>query len=106
MLELLRKQGFAVVEADPDDGFPGLAGSLTTANAVAEAPLDLVWASSSLHHVANPARHAQQWFARFSHLAALTAGGRHAVEDLLRRFSEDVELEPRATRTVWVATPD
>ncbi len=187
MLELLRGQGFAVVEADLDDGFPALAGSLITADAAAEAPVDLVWASSSLHHVAHPARllsgvrralapggvlvvvelaalprflshprgalleqrchaaaaaegwnhhpdwtpvieaagfgvtrsevttiapvtpaareYAQQWFARFSHLAALTADDRDAVEDLLERFSDDVELEPRATRTVWVATP-
>ena len=187
MLELLRGQGFAVVEADLDDGFPALGGSLITANAEAETPVDLVWASSSLHHVARPARllsgvrralapggvlvvvelaalprflsnprgalleqrchaaaaaegwnqhpdwtpvleaagfgvtrsgvttiapvtpaareYAQQWFARFSHLAALTAYDRDAVEDLLGRFSDDVELEPRATRTVWAATP-
>ncbi|MEO3934552.1 methyltransferase domain-containing protein [Micrococcaceae bacterium Sec7.4] len=178
MLELLRAQGFAVVEADLDDGFP----------AWAEAPVDLVWASCSLHHVAHPARllsgvrraltpggvlvvvelaalprflshprgvlleqrchaaaaaegwnhhphwtpvieaagfrvtqsevtttapvtpaareYAQEWFARFSHLAALTADDRDAVADLLERFSDDIELEPRATRTVWVATPD
>jgi SAM-dependent methyltransferase len=188
MLELLRVQGFAVVEADLDDGFPALAGSLTTAAAVAEAPVDLVWASSSLHHVTHPARllsgvrralapggalvvvelaalprflshprgalleqrchaaaaaegwnhhpnwmpvieaagfsvtqsevtttapvtpaareYAQEWFARFLHLAALTADDRDAVADLLERFSDDVELEPRATRTVWVATPN
>ncbi|MDP9983692.1 trans-aconitate methyltransferase [Pseudarthrobacter oxydans] len=58
MLGLLRGQGFAVVEADLDDGFPALSGSLITADAVAvaEAPADLVWASSSLHHVAHPAR--------------------------------------------------
>lgn len=178
MLELLRGQGFAVLEADLDDGFP----------AIAEAPVDLVWASSSLHHVAHPARllsgvrralapggvlvvvelaalprflshprgalleqrchaaaaaegwnhhpdwtpvieaagfrvtrsevtaiapvtpaareYARQWFARFAHLAALTADDRDAVEDLLERFPSYVELEPRATRTVWVATPD
>lgn len=178
MLELLRGQGFAVVEADLDDGFPALA----------EAPVDLVWASSSLHHVAHTARllsgvrralkpggilavvelaalprfmshpraalleqrchaaaaaegwnhhpnwtpvieaagfgvtrsevtaiapvtpaareYARQWFARFAHLAALTADDRDAVEDLLERLSDDVVLEPRATRTVWVATPD
>lgn len=188
MLGLLRGQGFAVVEADLDDGFPGLAGSLITADVVAEAPVDLVWASSSLHHVAHPARllsgvrralapagvlvvvelaglprflsqprgalleqrchaaaaaegwnqhpdwtpvieaagfrvtrsevtavapvtpaareYARQWFARFSHLAALTADDRDAVKDLLERFSDDIELEPRATRTVWVATPE
>ena len=56
MLELLRGQGFAVVEADLDDGFPALAGSLITADAAAGTPVDLVWASSSLHHVAHPAR--------------------------------------------------
>jgi SAM-dependent methyltransferase len=187
MIELLRGQGFAVVEADLDDGFPALAGSLVTADAAAEAPVDLVWASSSLHHVAHPARllsgvrralapggvlvvvelaalprflshprgvlleqrchaaaaaegwnhhpdwtpvieaagfrvtrsevtatapvtpaareYAQQWFARFSHLAALTAEDRDAVEDLMDRVT-DIELEPRATRTLWLATPD
>jgi trans-aconitate methyltransferase len=187
MLELLRGQGFAVVGADLDDGFPAIAGTSITADAVAGAPVDLVWASSSLHHVARPARllsgvrralapegvlivvelaalprflnhprgaqleqrchaaaaaegwnqhpnwtqaieaagfgvtrsevtataavtpaareYAQQWFARFSHLAALTADDRRAVEELLERFSHGMELEPRATRTVWVATP-
>jgi trans-aconitate methyltransferase len=55
-LELLRKQGFAVIEADLDHGLPELAGSLITADAVAEAPVDLVWASSSLHHVTHPAQ--------------------------------------------------
>jgi SAM-dependent methyltransferase len=188
MLELLRGQGFAVVEADLDDGFPALAGPLTTADAVAGVPVDLVWASSSLHHVTGPARllsgvrralapggvlivvelaalprflshrrdalleqrchaaaaaegwnhhpdwtpvieaagfrvtrsevtavapvtpaareHARQWFARFAHLAALSADDRHAVAELLERFPDDVELDPRATRTVWAATPD
>lgn len=178
MLELLRGQGFAAVESDLDGGFPALAG----------APADLVWASSSLHHVAHPARflsgvrralaprgvlvvvelaalprflshppdalleerchaaaaaeawnhhpdwtpvieaagfrvarsevaavapvaaaareYARQWFGRFAHLAALTADDRDAVEDLLERFPDGVGLEPRATRTVWVATPD
>jgi len=56
MLELLRGQGFDVVEADLDHGFPALAGSLPTADAAAETPVDVVWASSSLHHVADPAR--------------------------------------------------
>ena len=56
MLELLRGQGFAVVEADLDDGFPALTGSSIAADAGAEPPVDLVWASSSLHHVAHPAR--------------------------------------------------
>lgn len=188
MLELLSKQGFAVVEADLNDGFPALAGSLITTDPVAEAPVDLVWASSSLHHVTHRARllsgvrralapdgvllvveltalprflsdphgalleqrchaaaaaegwnrhpdwtpvieaagfsvtqsevttiapvtpaareYANQWFARFSYLAALTADDRHAVESLLEQTSDDIELEPRATRTVWVATPD
>ena len=183
MLELLREQGFGVVEADLDDGFPALAGL-----AGERAPVDLVWASSSLHHVAHPARllsgvrralapsgvlvvvelatlprflrdprgalleqrchaaaaaegwnhypdwtpvieaagfavttseltavapvtpaareYAQQWFARFSHLTALTADDRDAVDDLLRAIPDDLELEPRATRTVWVATLD
>jgi SAM-dependent methyltransferase len=185
MLELLCEQGFAVFEADLDDGFPALAGNSTTTDAE---PIDLVWASSSLHHVAHPARllsgvrrtlgtdgvlvvvelaglprflsdprgalleqrchaaaaaegwnhypdwtpvieatgfavtksevttaapvtaaareYAQQWFARFSQLTALTADDRDVVQDLLGRFSEDVELGPRATRNVWVATPD
>lgn len=188
MLKLLRGQGFAVVEADLDDGLPALPGPLTTADPAAEAHIDLVWASSSLHHVAHPSRllsgvrralapggilvvvelaalprflsdpreaqleqrchtaaaaegwnhhpnwapvievagfsvtqsevtttapatpaareYAQQWFARFSHLTALTADDRDSVEDLLERFPDDIELEPRATRTVWVATPD
>ncbi len=50
--------------------------------------------------------YAQQWFARFAHLTALTADDRDEVEDLLKRISDDLELEPRATRTVWVATPE
>lgn len=187
MLELLRQQGFAVVEADLDDGFPALAGSVITADGMAR--VDLVWASYSLHHVAQPARllegvrramapdgvlvivelatlprflrdrrgalleqrchaaaaaegwnhhpdwapvieaagfavtkselatvapvtpaaqeYAKQWFVRFSHLAGLTADDHDAVRRLLGRFSDDLgELEPRATRTVWVATPD
>jgi SAM-dependent methyltransferase len=175
----------ALVEADLDDGFPALAGSMITAAGVAG--VDLVWASSSLHHVVHPARllsgvrralspdgvlivvelaglpsflrrpeaslleqrchaaaaaegwnHYPNWtpvieaagfavtrselttvapvtpeareygrqrFARFSHLEALTADDRDAVGDLLGRFDRE-ELEPRATRTVWVATPD
>jgi len=172
----------ALVEADLDDGFPALAGSMITAAGVAG--VDLVWASSSLHHVVHPARllsgvrralspdgvlivvelaglpsflrrpeasqrchaaaaaegwnhypnwtpvieaagfavtrselttvapvtpevreYGRQWFARFSHLEALTADDRDAVGDLLGRFDRE-ELEPRATRTVWVATPD
>jgi SAM-dependent methyltransferase len=188
MLELLRGQGFAVVGADLNDGFPALTGSSSMAETEAEVPVDLVWASSSLHHVAWPARllsgirralapggvlvvvelaalprflshpraalleqrchaaaaaegwnrhpdwtpvleaagfrvtrsavtaaapvtpaareYARRWFARFSQLAALSAGDREAVDDLLKRPADDLELEPRATRTVWVATPD
>jgi len=188
MLELLQVRGFAVVEADLDDGFPALAGSVIAAAAAPEAPIDLVWASSSLHHVTHPARllsgvrgalasggvlvvvelatlprfmsdprealleqrchtaaaaegwnhypdwtpvieaagfavtksevttiapvtpaaweYAQQWFGRFSHLATLTADERDAAEGVLARLSGDLELEPRATRTVWVATPN
>lgn len=48
--------------------------------------------------------YARQWFARFAHLAALTVDDRAAVEDLLERFPDDDELEPRTARTVWVAT--
>ncbi|WP_049822535.1 class I SAM-dependent methyltransferase [Arthrobacter sp. H41] len=187
MLGLLREQGFTVVEANLDDGFPVLAGPSITADAVPATPVDLVWASSSLHHVAHPAQllsgvrgalapggalvvveltalprflsrsdealleqhchaaaaaagwnhypdwttmieaagfratrsevtnfapvtpaareYAQQWFQRFSHLAALSADDREAVGNLLKRFPDDIELEPRTTRTVWVATP-
>jgi len=188
MLELLRGQGFAVVEANLDDGFPSLSGSSSSADPVSGEPIDLVWASSSLHHIAQPDRllagaytalaaggtlavvelhglplflhvssledpqgasleqrchaaaaaegwnhypdwtpamqaagftvtksevttvvpvteaargYAQQWFARFAQLAGLTADDRSAVKNLLDRF-HDLELEPRATRTVWV----
>ncbi len=41
MLELLREQGFAVVAADVDDGFPALAGPSITADVVTEPPVDL-----------------------------------------------------------------
>jgi trans-aconitate methyltransferase len=186
MLELLREQGFTVVDFDLDDGFPALAGSPGTAESVAAASVDLMWASSSLHHLAHPARvlsgirrslatggvlvvvelaglpsflrgpsetlleqrchaaaetegwnhypdwttvleasgfdvrksavttvaavtpaaqeYARQWFTRFAQLPALTENDREAVQDLLDRLSDDLELEPRATRTVWVAT--
>lgn len=56
MLGLLRGQGFTAVEANLDDGFPRLAGSLETAADPGYRPVNLVWASSSLHHVAHPAR--------------------------------------------------
>src|ERR1700712_5219197 len=55
MLEALAALGFAVLEADLDDGFPVLDG-LTSANAGTEPMVDMVWASSSLHHVITPAR--------------------------------------------------
>ncbi|WP_432561559.1 class I SAM-dependent methyltransferase [Kineococcus sp. SYSU DK003] len=42
-LDVLRQQGFAVLQADLDAGFPQVAD------------VDLVWAASSLHHVADPA---------------------------------------------------
>lgn len=186
MLQRLRAQGFAVVEADLDNGFPPLAETAVHTDAAADAPVDLVWASSSLHHVAHPARllagvrralapggtlvvvelaalpsflstspegqleqrcqaaaaaegwnqhpdwtpvlesagftvtrsevtspapatsaardYAEQWFARFQHLTTLDAVDRGAVADLLARIPGDLELAPRATRTVWIAT--
>ena len=191
MLELLREQGFTVFEADLDHGFPALAGASSSEEVMAGGLPDLVWASSSLHHVADPARllsgvrralapggalvvvelatlprflgdpglgdpsaalleqrchaaaaeegwnhypdwtpvleaagfvvtrsevttvapatlaareYANEWFTRFSHLAALTADDRHALDGLLERLSDDLELEPHANRTVWVAT--
>lgn len=187
MLEVLHQQGFTAVEADLSNGFPALEGSIATAATAAVAPVDLIWASSSLHHVARPARllsgarkamapggvlvivelttlprflndprgklleqrchaaaaaegwnqhknwapvieaagfkvtqtevttpapvtpaareYAKQWFARFSHLASLTAEDRYAVEQLVDNLPDDFELEPRTTRTVWIATP-
>lgn len=177
MLDLLQKQGFAVVAADLDHGFP----------VPGEAPADLVWASSALHHITDPARllsearralapggvlvvveltglprflsdpraaaledrchaaaaaegwnhypnwapvieaagfsvvesevttdaavtpaareYAQQWFGRFAHLRTLTASDRAAAKELSERFPAGLQLEPRTTRTVWVATP-
>ncbi|MGS0688369.1 methyltransferase [Nakamurella sp. GG22] len=188
MLNVLREQGFAVVDSDLDNGFPALIASPSTKDEVATAPVDLVWASSSLHHLAHPARllsgvrrslapdgdlvvveladlpsflrdprdasleqrchataaaegwnyypdwttvleaagfvvsrsevttvapvtsaareYARQWFARFAQLEALSENDRDAVQHLLDRLSGDVELEPRATRTVWLATID
>lgn len=188
MLASLREQGFTVVDADLDDGFPALTDPPSAADAAARAPVDLVWASSSLHHLAHPARvlsrirqslapggvlvvvelaalpsflrdphgasleqrchaaaraegwnhypdwttvleaagfavrkaevttvapvtpaaheYARQWFARFAHLETLTENDRAAVQNVLDRRFGGVELEPRATRTVWVATVD
>lgn len=60
MLDLLRAQGFAVVEADLDQGFPATAGSTGTDSSAPAEPtepaVDLIWAASSLHHVAHPDR--------------------------------------------------
>lgn len=194
MLERLHEQGFATVLADLDDGFPALSGFSSVADGAVEGalgvevPVDLVWASSSLHHLTHPDRllsgvrralapggvlvvvelaglpsflrdppgalleqrchaaaaaegwnhypdwtpvieaagftatrsevttaapvtsaareYARQWFTRFAQLAALTADDRDAVADLPGRISNDLELEPRTTRTVWVATTD
>ena len=50
--------------------------------------------------------YARQWFVRFAQLAALTADDCDAVENLLEQIAGGIELEPRATRTVWVATVD
>ncbi|GAA1135471.1 SAM-dependent methyltransferase [Nesterenkonia lutea] len=44
MLQRLRDEGFTAVAADLDEGFPELSSGR----------IDLVWASSSLHHVADP----------------------------------------------------
>ena len=188
MLDVLRQQGFTVVDSDLDDGFPALIASSGATDPVAAAPVDLVWASSSLHHLAHPARllsgirrslspdghlvvvelsglpsfmrdrreaaleqrchaiaaaegwnhypdwtsvleaagfsvrkfevtsvaavtstareYARQWFARFAQLETLTENDRDAVQHLLDRLSGDVDLEPSATRTVWLATID
>lgn len=187
MLELLRQQGFTTVEADLNEGFPTLEGPPGTANAAAGAPVDLIWASSSLHHVAQPAHllsearkslaqdgvlvvvelttlprffndprgklleqrchdaaaaegwnhyknwspvikaagfnvtqsevktsapvtlaareYAKQWFTRFSHLAGLAPEDRYAVARLVDKLPGHIELEPRTTRAVWIATP-
>lgn len=51
MLEALREQGFAAVHADLDDGFP----AVPVGSGTVPAPVDLVWASSALHHVTDPA---------------------------------------------------
>jgi SAM-dependent methyltransferase len=168
MLRMLGDQGFATVEANLDHGFPALQA-------------DLVWASSSFHHVANPARllagirealgadgllvvvelaalplflggselerschaaaaaegwnhhpdwapvieaagftvtrsevsssaeatpaareYAREWFARFLLLETLSADDRDAVARLLDS-PDELALEPRTTRTVWIA---
>jgi SAM-dependent methyltransferase len=188
MLDRLRAQGFAVVEADLDQGYPAAAGSAGTgSSASAEAAVDLIWAASSLHHVAQPdrllagarqalapdgvlavvelaglprflARPAEAaleqrchtaaaaegwnnypdwtpvienagfvvtsstvrtavavtpaareytglWLSRFSGLASLTPADRDALELLLSRSIDDLELAPSVSRTVWVCSP-
>ncbi|MFD0482108.1 class I SAM-dependent methyltransferase [Kineococcus sp. GCM10028916] len=80
MAERLRQQGFDVHEADLDAGFPPLG------------PVDLVWASSSLHHVADPA-------ALLAGVrTALAPGGVFVVLELdgLPRFLTASEPEDRA----------
>ncbi|WP_211298541.1 class I SAM-dependent methyltransferase [Kineococcus rhizosphaerae] len=64
MLDHLRHQGFATREADLDAGFPDVGD------------VDLVWAASSLHHVADPAR------LLTGIRAALAPGGTLAVVEL------------------------
>ena len=50
--------------------------------------------------------YAQQWFARFAHLATLSPADRDAAQNLAERAGDpDLELHPHVTRTVWVATP-
>jgi trans-aconitate methyltransferase len=54
MLEVLRQQGFTVVPADLDNGFPLQSVQSVTAQAGSDDSVDMVWASSSLHHVSHP----------------------------------------------------
>jgi trans-aconitate methyltransferase len=54
MLEVLRQQGFTVVAADLDKGFPLQGVQSVAAQTKVNEPVDLVWASSSLHHVSHP----------------------------------------------------
>lgn len=80
MLDRLRREGFDVLGADLDAGFPDLG------------PVDLVWASSSLHHVAEPA-------ALLAGIAsALAPGGVLLVVELdgLPRFLPAPEFEDGA----------
>jgi SAM-dependent methyltransferase len=53
MLESLRHQGFTAVHTDLNEGFPSME-SLRIATQNTLETLDLVWASSSLHHVNDP----------------------------------------------------
>lgn len=94
MLHVLAEQGFAVVAADLDEGFP-----------VGLDQVDLVWAASSLHHVGDVPR--------------LLAGGRAALapggvlvvvelEDLPRFTADPVEDRARAAARAagWNHHPD
>lgn len=94
------EQGLAervsVVQADVDEGWPALTGA------------DLVWASSSLHELADPARTLRDVF------AALVPGGVLVVVEMdsLPRFlpPEDADLERRVLGALeaagWNSHPD
>ncbi|MEW9264008.1 class I SAM-dependent methyltransferase [Kineococcus endophyticus] len=94
MLHVLADQGFAVVAADLDEGFPAqLQGA------------DLVWAASSLHHVGD----VPQLLADVR--AALAPGGVLVVvelEDLPRFTADPVEDRARAAARAagWNHHPD
>ena len=94
MLERLRQQGFDVHDADLDEGFPDLGA------------VDLVWASSSLHHVRRPAE------LLAGARAALAPGGVVLVVELdgLPRFLPAPEFEDRAHAAAlaagWNSHPD
>lgn len=99
MLGLLQSQGFSAVAADLDEGFPQ----------ISEQPIDLVWAASSLHHVADPA----QLLSGIRH--GLAPGGTLVVVELatLPTFLSDPEqaaLEQRCHEAAdaqgWNQHPD
>ncbi len=50
--------------------------------------------------------YALQWLGRLQHLATLSDHDREALHALLRPPAGGLALAPRASRTVWVATPD
>ncbi|WP_218219677.1 trans-aconitate 2-methyltransferase [Nesterenkonia sp. Act20] len=99
MLHLLKSQGFTAVAADLDEGFP----QIPTEH------IDLVWAASSLHHVADPT----QLLSGIRH--ALAPGGSLVVVELatLPTFLSDPEqaaLEQRCHEAAdaqgWNQHPD
>lgn len=105
MLATLREQGFTALDADLDAGFPDLT---STNGNLAPAP-DLVWAASSLHHVAHPVR------LLTGIRGALAPGGTLVVVELsgLPRFLTDspqAQLEQRlhalAAAQGWNHYPD